>query len=137
MSALTNNELQFITLDILKGHFNFTDKQDDDTLLEIVITCNLEIKKRLINEIDDLDTIEGSVYFQPGSNAALVYCESEIRRQINKMYTEAKTIMERFTEMMDSLVNFLKADAPVRQSRLVSRIDEDPEADYFAERHVI
>ena len=137
MSNLNNNNLQFITLPVLKDHFKFTDAQDDETLLSIVQNCNLEIKKRLINEIDDLDTIEGSVFFQPASDAALVYCESEVRRQINKQYDIAKTIMERFTTMIETLIGFLKSAAPERTSRLLAARDTDDEDEYFAERHVI
>lgn len=137
MSSLDNNNLQFITLPVLKDHFKFTDTQDDETLLSIVQNCNLEIKKRLINTIDDLDTLEGSVYFQPGSDAALVYCESEVRRQINKQYDVAEKIMERFTGMMDSLIAFLKAAAPERTEKILAVRDTDDEDDYFATRHVI
>ncbi len=135
MSLTTNNDLQFITLALVKNHFKFTDNQDDDTLLDIVQACNLEIKKRIINTVDDLGTIEGSIYFQPGADAALVYCEAEKLRRINKQYDQADKVMKTFEAMMVTLVGLLKANAPVRTSRLIASRDTDAEDDYFATRH--
>ena len=137
MSTISNNDLQFITLALAKDHFGFTDTQDDVILSDIVVACNLEIKKRITPVVDDLSTIEGSIHFQPGANAALVYCEAEKLRRINKQYDKAKDVMVTFNAMMDSYIDSLKAIAPIRTSRLLASRDTDDEDDYFAERHVI
>lgn len=137
MSLQDNNDLQFITLSFVNKTFGFTDGQDDDTMLGIVQACNLEIKKRIINAVDDLDSIEGSIYFQPGQDAALVFCEAEKLRKINKQYEEAEKVMTRFESMMDSLIFLLRADAPKRTSRHIASRDTDFEDDYFAERRFV
>jgi len=136
-SLLNNNELQFITLDLVKSHFQITDKQDDDTLLSIVQAGNLEVKKQIIAVVDDLNTIEGSIFFQPAQTAALTFVESEIRRQINQLYTEAETIMAQFKEKMLTLIGEIRSQAPTRTRRNISKRDEDFEDDFFAERRFV
>ncbi len=136
MSLLNNNELQFVTLPYIKKHFKITDSQDDDTLLGIVQASNLEVKKRIIAVTDDLSTIEGSIFFQPCQDAARTYCESEIRRQISLMFTEAETIMTTFNSMMDTLIGEIRSQAPDRTSRKIAARDTDFEDDYFAERRL-
>ena len=136
MSLLNNNDLQFITLSHLKKHFKITDTQDDDTLLEIVQAGNQEAKKYIIGVVDDLDTVEGSIIFEPCRDAVMVFCESEIRRQINHMYPEAKDIMENFEYMMASVVREIRSQAPVRTSRLIAARDINFEDDFFAERRL-
>lgn len=134
---MSNNNLQFITLPIVKQRFGFTDTQDDMKLLSIIQSCNLEIRKRIITAVDSLDSIEGSDFFQSGSDAALVFCESEKLRQINKQYDEAAKVMTQFESMMESYIILLKAQAPTRTSRVIASRDTDPEDDYFAERHTV
>jgi hypothetical protein len=133
--SLDNNTLQFITLSLVKSHFGFTDNQDDGILLQIVQSCNLEIKKRITPIVDSLDSIEGSIHFQPGQDAALVYCEAEKLRQINKQHDKAKTTLETFETMMESYLGSLRAQAPVRTSRQLASRDTDPEDDYYGTRH--
>jgi len=135
--SLDNNNLQFITLPIVKTHFGFTDNQDDLKLLSIVQSCNLEIKKRITPITDSLDSIEGSIYFQSCSDAALVYCEAEKLRQLNKQYDEAAKVMARFESMMESLLGSIRAQAPARTSRHIASRDTDSEDDYFATRHTV
>ena len=134
MSLLSNNPLQFVTLPFLKSHFKITDTQDDNTLLAIVQAGNLEVKKRIIAVTDDLDLVEGSIFFQPSQDAALVYCESEIRRQINQLYTEAETIMAKFETMMGTLISEIRSQAPERTARRLASRETDFEDDFFAER---
>jgi len=134
MSLLSNDALQFVTLQFIKSHFKITDTQDDNTLLAIVQAGNLEVKKRIIAVSDDLDLVEGSIFFQPAQNAALVYVEAEIRRQINQLYTEAETIMERFEAMMETLISEIRSQAPERTSRRLASREIDFEDDFFAER---
>ena len=135
--STTNNTLQFIKLEFVKKHFGFTDEQDDNTLLAIVQSCNLEIKKRIVNLIDDIDTIEGSIFFQPAADAALVYCEAEKLRRINKQYDEAAKVMTQFESMMESYVGQLRAFAPARTSRNIASRDTDFEDDFFAMRRTV
>jgi len=134
MSLLSNDALQFVTLQFIKSHFKITDTQDDNTLLAIVQAGNLEVKKQIIAVSDDLNSIEGSIFFQPAQNAALVYVEAEIRRQINQLYTEAETIMARFNEMMLTLISEIRSQAPERTSRKLASRETDFEDDFFAER---
>ena len=136
MSLVSNNNLQFVTLQFIKGHFKITDTQDDEKLLEIVQAGNQEAKKKLIAVTDDLGTIEGSIFFQSIQDAVIVYCESEIRRQINQLYDEAKTIMERFVVMMEEVVEEIRSQAPERTSRHIASRDINFEDDYFAERRL-
>ena len=134
MSLLTNDNLQFVTLQFIKSHFKITDQQDDNTLLAIVQAGNLEVKKQIIAVSDDLDLVEGSIFFQPAQNAALVYVEAEIRRQINQLYTEADTIMARFKDMMETLISEIRSQAPERTARKLASRETDFEDDFFAER---
>lgn len=134
MSLLSNNNLQFITLSFLKSHFKITDTQDDNTLLAITQAGNLEVKKRIIAVTDDLNLVEGSIFFQPSQDAALVYCESEIRRQINQLYTEAETIMVKFETMMETLISEIRSQAPERTSRRLASRETKFEDEFFAER---
>jgi len=136
-AALTSNTgNQFLTLDFLKSTFKITDTQDDDTLLGIVQASNLEVKKRVIAVLDSL-ILEGTIFFQPAQDAALVYAESEIKRKINLMFTEAKDIMERFEGMMETLIGEIRATAPVRTSRRNAKRDDELEDDFFAERRFV
>lgn len=137
MSLLNNNALQFVTLDLVKSHFKITDKQDDDTLLSIVQSSNLEVKKGLIVVVDDLNTIEGSIFFQPAQSAALTFVEAEIRRLINQLYTEAETIMGQFKEKMLTLIGEIRSQAPTRTSRNIARRDEDFEDEFFSTRRTV
>lgn len=134
MSLLNNDNLQFLTLQFIKSHFKITDTQDDNTLLAIVQAGNLEVKKRIIAVTDDLDLVEGSIFFQPAQNAALVYVESEIRRQINQMYNEAAEIMTKFETMMETLISEIRSQAPERTARRLASRETDFEDDFFAER---
>lgn len=137
MSTTNNNTLQFLDLPFVKKHFQFTDNQDDDILLAIIQSCNLEMKKRIVSLADDLTKIEGTSFFQPTFDAALVFCEAEKLRRINKQYDEAAKTMTQFNVMMVSLIDLYASVAPERLSRIVSARDVDPEDDYFAERHHI
>lgn len=137
MSLTNNNTLQFLNLPFLKKHFGFTDNQDDDTLLSIIQASNLELKKRIVSLADDLTKIEGTDLFQPTFDAALVFCEAEKLRRINKQYDEAAKTMTQFNLMMLSLIDLYASSAPERLSRILSTRDVDPEDDYFAERHHI
>ncbi len=134
MSLLNNDNLQFVTLPFIKSHFKITDTQDDNTLLGIIQAGNLEVKKQIIAVADDLDLVEGSIFFQPAQNAVLVYVEAEIRRLINQMYTEAAEIMTRFKEMMVTLISEIRSQAPERTSRKLASRETDFEDDFFAER---
>jgi len=136
LSTTSNNPLQFVTLAQLKAHFKITDTQDDDTLLQIVQAGNQEAKKYIIGVVDDLDAIEGSIIFEPCKDAVMVYCESEIRRQINQMYTEGDNIMEKFEYMMASVVKEIRSQAPERTSRQLAKRDTNFEDDFFAERRL-
>jgi len=135
--SLNNNDLQFITLALVKSHFNFIDNQDDNTLLSIIQACNLEIKKRITPIVDDLDAIPSSIFFQPGQDAALVYCEAEKLRKINKQHDKAKSTMETFETMMKSYIGSLRAQSPTRTGRQIASRDIDPEDNYFSQRHII
>lgn len=136
-SLLDNNNLQFVTLPFVKSHFTITDTQDDNTLLAIIQAGNLEVKKQIIAVSDNLNAIEGSIFFQPAQDAVLVYVESEIARQINKLYTEAETIMARFKDMMLTLIGEIRSQAPERTSRKLAKRDDNFEDDFFAERRFV
>ena len=134
MSLVSNDNLQFVTLQFIKSHFKITDDQDDNTLLAIMQAGNLEVKNRIIAVADDLDLIEGSIFFQKCQDAVLVYVESEIRRQINQMYTEAAEIMTKFETLMETLISGIRSQAPERTSRRLASRETDFEDDFFAER---
>lgn len=134
MSLLSNTNLQFVTLSFIKSHFKITDTQDDNTLLAIAQDANLEVKKQIIAVADDLDLVEGSIFFQPAQSAALKYVEAEIRRQINQLYTEADTIMAKFKDMMLTLISEIRSQAPERTARRIASREIDFEDDFFAER---
>jgi len=135
--SLVNNEVQFLTLDFLKNHFAITDDQDDDTLLGIIQAANMEMKKRLVGVVDDLKNLAGTQFWASIQSAALVFAESEIRRQINLLYTEATTIMDRFKEQAETLVSELRSVAPARTERKITARDEDFEDDFFATRRTV
>lgn len=136
MSVL-NNEVQFLTIDFLKAHFDITDDQDDNILFGIVQAANMEMKKRLTGLVDDISNLAGTQFWPSIQSAALVFAESEIRRQLNQLYTEAETTMNRFKEQMESLVGELKSVAPTRTSRNIASVDEDFEDEFFAERRTV
>lgn len=135
--SVVNNQVQFLTLDFVKSHFQITDDQDDDTLLGIIQACNMEMKKRLVGVSDDIANLQGTQFWASIQSNALIYCESEIRRKINQMYTESDVIMKRFEESVTSMINEMKSIAPTRTSRKISSKDEDFEDDYFAERRFV
>ncbi len=135
--SVVNNAVQFLTLDFLKAHFKITDDQDDDTLFGIVQAANMEMKKRLVGVTDDISNLAGSQFWPSIQSTALVFAESEIRRQINQLYTEAATIMDRFKEQAETLVGELRSIAPIRSSRINVGRDEDFEDDFFAERRTV
>lgn len=132
-----NNEVQFLTLDFLKAHFKITDDQDDDTLFGIVQAANMEMKKRLVGVADDIANLAGTQFWPSIQSTALVFAESEIRRQINQLYTEAGTIMDRFKEQAETLVGELRSVAPTRTKRIIASRDEDFEDDFFAQRRFV
>ena len=135
--SVVNNEVQFITLDFVKSFFGITDKQDDDTLLGIVQGANMEMKKNLVGVADDIANLKGTQFWTSIQSVALIFVESEIRRQINQMFTEAETIMARFKERVETLKGELRSIAPKRSSRLIAKRDEDFEDDFFAERRTV
>lgn len=133
-SAMNTN--QFITLDDVKAEFGFTDTQDDQTLLTIVVASNDELKKRVVAVVDSVEAIEGTKFFQRARDVAMVFAEAEIRRKVNQLYQESDTIMQRFLSMVETLQGDMRAIAPVRSSRQVVTRTVPFEDDYFAERHV-
>ena len=137
MSVDTEVKQQFITLSLLKRHFKITDTQDNDILVGIVEASNLEVTKQILPVIDNINIIEDSIFFQPAQDAALVFAESRIRREINQMYTEADMIMVQFKEMMATLIGEIRSQAPVRTSRHLASRDVDFEDDFFAERRFV
>lgn len=132
-----NNAVQFVTLELVKSHFVITDDQDDDTLLSIVQSCNMEMKKRLVGFSDDIAKLASTQFWASIQSTGLIYVEAEIRRQINQLYTEATTIMQRFEDSVVSLQGELKSIAPKRTERKISKRDEDFEDDFFAERRFV
>lgn len=131
------NENQFVTLDDVKLHFKFTDSQDDDTLLSIIQSANNEVKKQIIGVVDDISKIESSKFYPRCVDVSLVFCESEIRRQINQMYDESEKIMKSFESKMESLLDDMKAIAPVRTSRQVVSKEVEFEDEYIANRRYV
>ena len=90
------NDNQFVTLDDVKLHFGFTSTQSDDKLLFIVQSANDEVKKRIVGVVDDISKIENSKFFPRCIDAAIVFCEAEIRRQVNHLYDHAEKVMKSF-----------------------------------------
>lgn len=131
------NENQFVTLDDVKLHFKFPSTQNDDTLSSIVQSANDEIKKRIVGVVDDISKIEDSKFFPRCMNAALTFCEAEIRRQINHMYDESEKVMKSFEGKIESLLEDMKAIAPVRTSRQVVSKDVDFEDEFFENRRFV
>jgi len=130
------NDNQFVTLDFLKTYLKFTDSQDDDTLLGIIKSANNEVKKQLITVVDSILAIEGTKFFDRAQDAALVFCVSYVRRDINQMYDEAEKLLNNFNSQMETLLGDIRATAPKRTSLEVVTRTIPFEDDYFAERHV-
>ena len=136
MSVEINDNL-FVTLDGVKLHFGITDTQDDDTILSIVQSSNNEVKKQIIGVVDDISKIENSKFFSRCVDAAMIFCEAEIRRQINQMYDQSEKIMKSFDGKMESLLEDMKAIAPVRTSRQVVSKEVVFEDEFFADRRFV
>lgn len=130
------NDNYFVTLDGLKDYLGITDKQDDSTLLKIIVTANNEVKKNLITVVDDITAIQGTKFFDRASDAALTYCMSQYRRDINQMYDESDKILKDYNSQIQTLLGDVRAIAPKRTSREVVTRDVPFEDDYFAERHI-
>ena len=130
------NQNQFITLDFFKNYFTITDKQDDDTLLEIVKASNNEIKKQIITVVDDITAIEGTKFFDRAQDAALTFATAKFRRDINQTYDEADKINKSYLSEIESLKGDIRATAPKRTSLEVVTRTIPFEDDYFAERHL-
>jgi len=131
------NENQFVTLDSIKAHFGFTDTQDDNTLLQIIQSANNEIKKQIVGVVDDISKIEQSKFFPRCVDAAIVFCEAEIRRQINQMYEQSDVIKKSFDDKIETLLEDMKAIAPVRTSRQVVSRKVDFEDEFFENRRFV
>jgi len=130
------NENQFLTLEFFKSYFSITDKQDDDTLLEIVKAANNEIKKQIITVVDDITAIEGTKFFDRAQDAALTFATAKFRRDINQMYDEAEKINKSYLSEIETLKGDIRATAPKRTSLEVVTRTIPFEDDYFAERHL-
>ena len=130
------NENQFITLDSLKLDLEFTDTQDDNTLLRIVRESNNEVKKELKTVVDDIVSIEGTKFFGRAKDAANTFAISRIRRDINQMYDEAEKLMKDYRSQIETLKGDVRAIAPKRTSLEVVTRTIPFEDDYFAERHL-
>jgi len=130
------NQNQFLTLDFFKSYFSITDKQDDDTLLEIVKAANNEIKKQIITVVDDITAIEGTKFFDRAQDAALTFATAKFRRDINQMYDEADKINKSYLSEIETLKGDIRATAPKRTSLEVVTRTIPFEDDYFAERHL-
>lgn len=130
------NENQFLTLEFFKSYFSITDKQDDDTLLEIVKASNNEIKKQIITVVDDITAIEGTKFFDRAQDAALTFATAKFRRDINQMYDEADKINKSYLSEIETLKGDIRATAPKRTSLEVVTRTIPFEDDYFAERHL-
>ena len=130
------NENQFLTLEFFKSYFSITDKQDDDTLLEIVKAANNEIKKQIITVVDDITAIEGTKFFDRAQDAALTFATAKFRRDINQMYDEADKINKSYLSEIETLKGDIRATAPKRTSLEVVTRTIPFEDDYFAERHL-
>ncbi len=130
------NQNQFLTLEFFKSYFSITDKQDDDTLLEIVKAANNEIKKQIITVVDDITAIEGTKFFDRAQDAALTFATAKFRRDINQMYDEADKINKSYLSEIETLKGDIRATAPKRTSLEVVTRTIPFEDDYFAERHL-
>lgn len=131
------NENQFVTLDDLKSRFGITDNQDNDILLFIVQSANDEIKKRIVGVVDDISKIENSKFFPRCINVAMIFCEAEVKRQINHKHPESEQTKKVFENMMESLLEDMKAIAPVRTSRQVVSKEVDFEDEFFENRRFV
>lgn len=130
------NENQFITLESLKLDLDFTDTQDDNTLLRIVKESNNEVKKELKTVVDDITSIEGTKFFGRSQDAAHTFAMSRVRRDINQMYDEEEKIMKNYNSQIETLKGDVRAIAPKRTSLEVVTRTIPFEDDYFAERHI-
>ena len=130
------NQNQFLTLEFFKNYFSITDKQDDDTLSEIVKAANNEIKKQIITVVDDITAIEGTKFFDRAQDAALTFATAKFRRDINQMYDEADKINKSYLSEIETLKGDIRATAPKRTSLEVVTRTIPFEDDYFAERHL-
>jgi len=130
------NQNQFLTLNFFKNYFSITDKQDDDTLSEIVKAANNEIKKQIITVVDDITAIEGTKFFDRAQDAALTFATAKFRRDINQMYDEAEKINKSYLSEIETLKGDIRATAPKRTSLEVVTRTIPFEDDYFAERHL-
>ena len=122
--SLLNNNVQFITLDLVKSKFTNPDDQDDAPILSIVQSANLALPKRLPGVADDIANLAGTQFWSSIQSVGLTYAEAEIRRSINHLYTEAETIMKRFEDAVISLLGEMKSIAPVRTSRIIAKRDD-------------
>lgn len=130
------NQNEFVTLTSLKDYFDFTDDQDDKTLLRIVNTGNNELKKALKTVVDDITQIQGTKFFDRAIDVALIYCNAQIKRDINQMYDESEKILKVYEDAKETLLGDVRAIAPERTSREVVTREVPFEDDYFAERHI-
>lgn len=130
------NENQFITLESLKSDLDFTDTQDDNTLLRIVKESNNEVKKELKTVVDDITSIEGTKFFGRSQDAAHTFAMSRVKRDINQMYDAAENIMKNYNSQIETLKGDVRAIAPKRTSLEVVTRTIPFEDDYFAERHI-
>ena len=129
------NENIFITLESLKLDLDFTDTQDDNTLLRIVKESNNEVKKALKTVVDDITSVKGTKFFDRAQDTALTFAISRVRRDINKMYDESEQIMKSYNSQIETLKGDVRAIAPKRTSLEVVSRTVPFEDDYFAERH--
>ena len=130
------NENQVLTLNFFKSYFSITDKQDDDTLLEIVKAANNEIKKQIITVVDDITAIEGTKFFDRAQDAALTFATAKFRRDINQMYDEADKINQSYLSEIETLKGDIRATAAKSTSLEVVTRTIPFEDDYFAETHL-
>ena len=100
-------------------------------------SANNEVKKQIVGVVDDITKIEDSKFFPRCVDVTMIFCESEIRRQINYMYDESEKIMKSFGTMLQSLLEDMKAIAPVRTSRQVVSKQVDFEDEFFADRRFV
>ncbi len=130
------NQNQLVTLDSLKDYFGFTDTQDDSTLLRIATAGNNELKKALKTVVDNITSIQGTKFFGEAVDVAMIYCNAQIKRDINQMYDESDRILKVYENAKETLLGDVRADAPERTSLKAVTRDVPFEADYFAERHM-
>lgn len=130
------NDNLFVTLESLKNYLEITDTQDDNTLLRITKTANNELKKKLVTVVDNITKIKGTKFFDRAVDVALVFCLSQVRRDINHMYDESDKILKDYESQLETLLGDVRAIAPERTSRQVVTRQVPFEDDYFAERHI-